>query len=147
MSLKLKILLSFIFILTLSGCFSANDILQIDTGEEVHQFNVEVVATEEDKRQGLMGCESLTESGGMLFVYEEEKMQSFWMKNMIISLDILFIGSDLVINQISESVPPCATLDNCISYPSLQPTQYVLELNAGTAKKYGINVGDTIILP
>lgn len=136
-----------IVIVFVTGCSSSSQVLKIKTDEAVHQFKVEVVTTEEDKRQGLMGRESLSEDRGMLFVYDEEGNQSFWMKNMLIPLDILFIASDLVITHISENVPPCVVLDNdCINYSSLKPTQYILELSAGVSDELNIDVGDMVIL-
>ncbi len=146
MNYELKFLLSIFLPFFLFGCSGSDKFVKVVTDEGIHQFKVEVVTAEEDKRQGLMGRESLKEDGGMLFVYEKEEQQSFWMKNMMISLDILFIGSDLVINHISENVPPCIS-DDCINYSSPKPSQYVLELNAGIAEELDIEVGDRIVLP
>ena len=147
MNYKLKPILPIIFSIFLLGCSGSGQVLKIVTDDSTHQFKVEVASTEEEKRQGLMEREFLADDSGMLFVYDEEKKQSFWMKNMIIPLDILFIGSNLVINHIAHNAIPCEPSDDCINYVSPNKSKYVLELNAGVSEKLNIEKGDSVLIP
>ena len=67
----------------------------------------------------------------MLFIFQQERPQSFWMKNTLIPLDMIFISADLVIVDIT-TMNPCKT-DPCPDYTSKQPARYCLEVNAGYA--------------
>lgn len=120
--------------------------IQMVTPNAVFDFKVEVAKTEFEKQRGLMFRKSLAENKGMLFVYDKPSFVSFWMKNTLIPLDILFIGSDLKIKSISENTPPCPPATVCPSYPSLEPVQYVLELNGGTTARQKIGLGDNVDL-
>ena len=76
----------------------------------------------------------------MLFIFQQEgPLQTFWMKNTLIPLDMLFISSDLVIVDIT-TMQPC-TFDPCPSYTSKQPAQYALEVNAGYVRSHAIKTG------
>jgi uncharacterized membrane protein (UPF0127 family) len=102
----------------------------------------EAANTPEERETGLMNRTSLNENAGMLFVYPTEQKQSFWMKNMRISLDIVFITTDKHVLDVYQSVPPCTT-DSCVSYMPNAPIRYVLEVNAGFSQQHGIASGDT----
>jgi uncharacterized membrane protein (UPF0127 family) len=82
----------------------------------------------------------------MLFVFEDVKYLSFWMKNTYIPLDMIFVDKDLRIVDTKEDVQPCLQEDICPSYPSKQPAKYVLEVNAGFIQQNGIRVGDILYL-
>lgn len=104
-------------------------------------FDVEVVDTEADRMKGLMFREYLDQDKGMLFVFEESRVYPFWMKNTLISLDMIWIDENYEVVFIKESAMPC-TSDPC---PSINPgTQalYVLEINGGLAAQKGIELGD-----
>ena len=107
-------------------------------------INVELALTNEDRQKGLMGREILNDNDGMLFVFENEEKHEFWMKNMIISLDIIWINSDGEVVHIEKQVPPCE--DNCIIYSPSLPAQYVLELNSGSIERLSIENGMKIQL-
>ncbi len=107
-------------------------------GQEIAQIEVEVAKTEAELRQGLMYVEKLPEKKGMLFIFPEEKMQSFWMKNMLISLDIIFLDKDKKIVNIIKRAEPCQT-DECSSYYSTDSAQYVIEVNADFCDGFNIN--------
>jgi YVTN family beta-propeller protein len=96
--------------------------------------------------RGLMFEKDLEWNNGMLFVYEDEKTRSFWMKNTSIPLDMLFIDSNLTIVDIKENAHPCMEADPCPSYVSKQPARFVLELNAGMVHNKTANVGDRLVL-
>lgn len=109
-----------------------------------YTVNVELALTNEERQKGLMGRENLNDDEGMLFVFEEEKEHDFWMKNMIISLDMIWIDSDGKVVHVEKQVPPCE--ENCIIYSSSIPAKYVLELNSGSAKRLSIENGIEIQL-
>ena len=109
--------------------------------ENTVSFNVDIADTPELTSYGLMNREYMPEDNGMLFVFPYPDKRSFWMKNTIISLDIIFISGDGKIVQISENTTPFSTE----SIVCLKPAQYVLEVNAGIAEKFNIEIGDEVI--
>ena len=103
-------------------------------------FIVEVADTPKEIMTGLMGRESLDMDKGMLFVFDSEDEHGFWMKNMEIPLDIIWISSDREVVFISRETLPCGN-----SCPSIKPgrkAKYVLEINAGLSDEIGLQVGD-----
>jgi YVTN family beta-propeller protein len=97
--------------------------------------------------RGLMFQENLESNNGMLFVYDDEDTRNFTMKNTLITLDMLFIDSNLTIVDIKENVPPCIEInDRCPSYVSKEPAKFVLEVNAGFVKNNRVSLGDRLIL-
>jgi uncharacterized membrane protein (UPF0127 family) len=128
---------------------SDTTLLKIVSEHETYKLQVEIVRTDEEKELGLMGRESLADDEGMLFVYGENRKPIIWMKNMLIPIDIIFIGEDLKISFIQKSVEPCtAEFDRqCHRYSSTRPSTYVLEVPAGYAERNDIVEGDKIILP
>lgn len=142
-SLPLLIIWGFLF-------FAGQRMLTIHTGDGGRvAVKVELAQSPEEKIMGLMFRQELGHGRGMLFVYESPQPLTFWMKNMQISLDILFIGEDLSINHIESDVPPCHAQDDtdCPQYGSDKPTLYVLEVPAGMVAAEGIELGDRVSLP
>jgi uncharacterized membrane protein (UPF0127 family) len=84
----------------------------------------------------------------MLFLFEEEGIQSFWMKNMRFSIDILWLDRQRRIVHIEPDVPPC-TADPCPSYTPRAAAMYVLELKNGSVKRHNLKLYDRLdfILP
>lgn len=117
--------------------------LEIATKSGVRVFSVEVAATEEEKRTGLMYRKELADGVGMLFDFSPEQEISMWMKNTYVSLDMIFIRSDGRILRIAENTEPLSTR----IIPSRGPARAVLEVVAGTARKYGIAPGDRVAFP
>lgn len=117
--------------------------LTIETEKGESTFLVELATTEEQWKVGLMGRTSLASDAGMLFVFPADLPVVFWMKNMTIPLDLIYINSNGSITQILENVQPCKT-EPCDLYPANPPAQYVLEVNARTAAKRGIAIGDAV---
>jgi len=97
-----------------------------------------LATTTEDQEKGLGGRISLPAEEGMLFVFPDSSIRSFWMKDMFISLDMVWINADKTVAGISSDVSPSSYPDVFVS-PS--KVQYVLELNAGGAEKFGIATG------
>ncbi len=103
----------------------------------------EVADTPEERRTGLMFRDSLPEGRGMLFVFDEDSVRTFWMKNTRIPLDMIFINSSLDVVSIQRNAQPCLS-DPCATYSSHLPVRYVVEANAGFADANGIREGTKV---
>jgi uncharacterized membrane protein (UPF0127 family) len=117
--------------------------LEIVSKSGVHVFSVEVMRTPEEKAKGLMYRRELAEGRGMLFDFTPEQPVSMWMKNTYLPLDMIFIKADGRIARIAENTTP----ESEAIIPSGSPVRGVLEVIAGTAKKYGIAAGDRVAHP
>ncbi len=106
-----------------------------------YRFEVEMAITPEEQAQGLMHREEMAADAGMLFVFEPVRPVSFWMKNTLISLDMLFVGADGRIVNIGARTEPLSTA----SVPSDGPVRAVLEINGGLSAMLGIRPGDKIV--
>jgi uncharacterized membrane protein (UPF0127 family) len=115
--------------------------LTIESANGKHHFNIEEAKTEAQMEQGLMFRRSMAPDAGMLFEYEKPQVMTFWMKNTLIPLDMLFIASDGTIADIHERAVPML-LD---PINSAMPVLGVLELNGGTVARLGIKRGDHVL--
>ena len=111
-------------------------------GTEKTKIDIEVADSKEEITLGLMYRRSLPNLGGMLFVFDKDEPQNFWMKNTYIPLDFVFIDSNNTVVNIKTNIPPMSEA----GVPSEVPAMYVLELNAGFADGYGLQVGDKVII-
>lgn len=109
-------------------------------GKEVKKIDIEIADNAPERQQGLMYRKSMDEARGMLFVFPEEGEQGFWMKNTIISLDLMYVNKNKEIVKIHKNTIPYSERD----IPSEKPAMYVVEVNAGFTDKYGIKEGDKI---
>jgi uncharacterized membrane protein (UPF0127 family) len=114
--------------------------LTIESSGKTHRFIVEVAETGEQQAQGLMFRQSLAPDRGMVFPRDPPGDASFWMKNTLIPLDIIFIRTDGTIARIAENTVPMS-LD---PVPSLEPVGAVLEIAGGRSAELGIKVGDKV---
>ncbi len=105
---------------------------------------VEIADNFEAWRQGLSDRESLDADRGMLFVFPDKQVRTFWMKNMNFPLDIIWISDDEVAG-ISADLPPEGEAP-ARTYGSISPVNYVLEVNAGFAAQYHIKAGDSVVI-
>lgn len=103
-------------------------------------IDIEVADDNAEREQGLMYRDTMAENQGMLFLMETEESQAFWMKNTILPLDILYVDSDRRIVSIHKDCVPYS-LDQIVS---AKPALYVVEVNAGYTRKFGVKVGDLI---
>jgi len=127
--------------LALAGCDAGEPFVVVE-GE---RFSVEIADDDATRAQGLMFVDEMADDHGMLFIFPDQRMRSFWMKNTRIPLDIIYIDRDFEVVSISADTPPCRSRTRrCPSYPSEGPAQYVLEINGGLAAEYGIEPGDRI---
>jgi len=115
--------------------------LSIRTAAGVRNFRVEVARTEAEQARGLMYRTSLPDDGGMLFPSAQPEPKSFWMKNTVIPLDMIFIAADGTIRSIHANAVPHSTE----TIPSQFPVRAVLEINGGSAKLLGIKPGDKVL--
>ncbi len=106
-------------------------------------FNVEVAKANEEQSKGLSGRKKLEDDSGMLFIFEEMEKYSFWMKNTLMSLDIIWIDENNKVVFIKENAKPCKS-EICTSFTPSHNAKYVLEINGGKVKEIGLKVGDEI---
>ncbi|WP_404926505.1 DUF192 domain-containing protein [Mesorhizobium sp. ORM16] len=105
-------------------------------------FSVEIADTSAELDAGLMFREEMADDHGMLFVFEEPRNLSFWMKNTPMPLDLIFVGQDGRVRAIKQGMPQSEAMIS----PS-EPARFVLELKAGTAARSGIEDGDLLRHP
>ena len=108
-----------------------------------HHFSVEISATPPAREHGLIDRKSMPADHGMLFVFPQAQPLTFWMKDTLIPLDMLFFDEAHRLVTLQANVPPCKA-DPCPVYASTTPARYVLELNAGAAAKLDLHTGDVI---
>jgi hypothetical protein len=109
-------------------------------------LRVELADTPDERSTGLMHRTSLPDDAGMLFIYEAPRIPSFWMKNTLIPLDMIWIGADKRIVEIDADVQPePGVADSALRrYGPTVPVSYVLELNAGAAARLGLAPGSLL---
>lgn len=109
-------------------------------GDTIRKIDIEIADIESERTIGLMHRRSMPDTQGMLFIFEREEPRSFWMRNTLIGLDILYIKEDGTIESIAKYCVPKSEK----SIPSRGPALYVLELIEGFCDIYGVEVGDKI---
>ena len=138
MSSKSLFLLSFIVFFLYSLCSSAEflkkELLISNSDNELKKFTVEVADNDKLRSLGFMGRTDIPEGTGMLFIWNDEAYRNFWMKNTPSSLDIIFFDKNGYFINVQENTIPYS-LDNITS---LKPSKYVLELIAGSSKKFNL---------
>jgi hypothetical protein len=105
------------------------------------KISVEIAKTEEQHQQGLMFRKSLPAQAGMLFIFKDEQVRNFWMKNTIIDLSIGYFNKDQVLIDVQEMVPLSPMDVRPVTYPSAKPAMYALEMNKGWFAKNKIKTG------
>lgn len=110
---------------------------------ERHSFQVELAVRREQFGRGLMFRREMAKDAGMLFVLRRPQTINMWMKNTYLPLDMLFLNSEGKIVKIAERTVPLSTE----LIPSTRPVKGVLEVNAGTAERLGLAVGDRVLHP
>lgn len=116
------------------------ELLQQGTDSVLVLLEIELAETDYETQTGLMYRQAMTDRQGMLFVFETPALHSFYMKNTLIPLDILFINDQLEVVTIRKNAQP---LDET-GISSGVPVQYVLEVKAGLADRWGVTPGDRI---
>ncbi len=106
-------------------------------------FSVDVAVTPKDRERGLSGRKNLGENRGMLFLFGSPGVYHFWMKDMQIPLDFIWITGSTIVD-IDENIQPPKGEELPIELAPSQPIDKVLELNAGISAQYGIKTGDRV---
>ncbi len=131
------------FALGAVACWAAENGLEpltIVTASGGHAFQVEIANDEASREHGLMDRRYLPPNRGMLFEFEANAPEGFWMKDTLIPLDMIFIAPDGTVTHIAENAAP---LSQTVIY-SGGPCLGVLEVNGGVAEKIGLKVGDKV---
>ena len=106
--------------------------------------DVKLAISDFEKGYGLMFVSSLPEDNGMLFINDEESKNPFWMKNCLIPLDLIWLGKDGEIVDITRNAEPCNE-DPCPNYYPSKSYFYVLEVNGNLSLKHNLKIGDRIM--
>lgn len=113
----------------------------IQQSGDTTSINIELARSEKETQQGLMYRTNMTDQQGMLFLFSTSEPRSFWMKNTVISLDILFVDENYRITTIRPNTKPFSQ-DPVRSNGN---AMFVVEVNAGFCERYGVQVGDNIV--
>lgn len=103
-------------------------------------LSAELMLTDEARAMGVMFRDSLPVDRALLFVFEQSAFHSFWMKNCRFAIDMVWLDSERRVVHVAERVPPCRR-DPCPSYRPLRQALYVVEMNAGLARREKVRVG------
>ena len=142
----MKQFLVFAFLcLLVTPCMAEQSVLEkqllVKTAEgKSFAYNIELALTESEQMQGLMFRNELDENAGMLFPFPDSQQRSFWMKNTLIPLDIIFVKQDGTIQNIGANAVPL----DLTPVSSTGPVKAVLEINGGQAAERGIKPGDIV---
>jgi uncharacterized protein len=117
--------------------------VELRSGDATARFNIEVADTDTERAQGLMNRKRMAASSGMLFVYESPRRASFWMKNTLIPLDMIFVDETGVVTRVHSMAKP---LDET-PIDGGDDVAFVLEINGGLAKRLGIEAGSVLRHP
>ena len=123
----------------LAGCATAPPSPWVEVAGA--RYSVEVADDDAERALGLMFRDTMPSDRGMLFIHDREEIQAYWMKNTRIALDILYFDEARRLVSQQRDVPPCTLGDGCPAYPSSGPARFVLELNAGEARKLDLKDG------
>ena len=117
--------------------------LRFQTAKQDFISAIDIELAQDDSRRqlGLMYRDKLAENQGMLFIFDGDEARAFWMKNTVLSLDMIFVNSKDEIVTIHKNTTPYSEQ----SYASSKPAQFVVEVNAGYTDKHKISVGDRIV--
>ena len=141
----LLLICCFLLIFSIFYLFGGSSVKKVCFERAQKCFQIETVQTPQDMERGLMYREALAEDSGMLFVFPISDYWSFWMKNTLIPLDMIWIGDNNEIVFLAKNVQPCQ-VENCLSISPDKKAKYVLEINGGQAESFGLELGDKVVL-
>lgn len=136
----ISFLISIIFLQPVNSAMAFEGLIKF-TGLGKTTVFLEVAATDEEKQRGLMNRSNLPSNRGMVFVFRPERKVTFWMKDTLIPLDMIFINRGKIVNIAKNALPNQTT----ILYPSQEDVTEVVEVNGGFAEQHNVKVGDLII--
>lgn len=132
--------IGFVYYILTARQFNGDEPALLINGRKI---GVELADTMEKKLKGLSGRKNLPENKGMLFVFSEPQIQTFWMKDMNFPIDIIWLRENVVIGFVENAPPPIEGQELKI-YSSPEKADKVLEINAGLVKKWNIKTGDRV---
>ena len=112
-------------------------------------YTVKIADDNLTRGKGLSGQISLPDDHGMLFIFDNPSIQTFWMKDMLFPIDIVWISDACLVDSITPNIPiplESTEINQLPRYQSDSPVKYVLEIAQGQAKVWDIKVGDSVIL-
>jgi uncharacterized membrane protein (UPF0127 family) len=122
--------------------FKRSSLTIVASGHDL-KFEVDLATNDAERSHGLMFRKQLGAYEGMLFDFHQEMQVSFWMKNTLIPLDMVFIAADGTVKHVHANAVPLSTE----AIPSRYPVRAVLEINGGSAALLGIKPGDKVKHP
>lgn len=139
-------ILSVVLCISSSACHAKDKEVNVEfrtsVGKLIKRFHCEVADTRSKRQLGLMYRKHLEQDSCMLFVFSEEELRSFWMKNTFIPLDIIFVNSQFKVVSVSEHTKPLSEKPIISGKPAL----YVIELNAGLVESHHITPGNLVYI-
>ena len=148
LALLAAIVLVALFYLIYSFAIAKNAVKKIsitNPGGSLISIDAEIADNPFKMMKGLMGRSSLDENAGMLFVFQSEDIQTFWMFNTTIPLDALFIKENGTVAEIIQMEPCGLNVTKCKTYAPNETARYVLEVNKGFSKRHNIIVGKSTV--
>ncbi len=141
----------FLLLMTLMSCClptqaNTNIYYPVSFPERQIDIKVEIADTKAEREQGLMYRTDLPTNTGMLFVYAQPAVLEVWMKNTLLTLDVVFLDGKQHIVSLLDNLPPCRH-SPCPIYRSALPAQYMLELPGGFIKQHQLKTGEYLSLP
>jgi len=109
-----------------------------------HIFNLEIAKTNKEREIGLAKYKNIPQNFGMLFTFEKPSFHSFWMKNMKFPIDIIFIRNNKIVTIFKNVSPPKSNNEFLPVYRTKEPSDTVLEINAGLSDKYNFQNNESI---
>ena len=110
------------------------------------EFSLEVAADDRSRALGYMFRDEVGPREGMLFVFAETEIHSFWMKNCRVSLDLVWLDESFTVVEVAHRQPPCPPEGECPSILPMRSSRYVLEVAGGIAEQQGLRIGERIIV-
>ena len=109
-----------------------------------HSFKVTVAVSQQEQEIGLSKTKSLQQDQGMIFLFQKPGYYSFWMKDMKFPIDIIYINQDTIVTIKENAQPPKNDTENPTIYSPTEPSNKVLEIQAGLSQKYNFKNGDKV---
>ncbi|MCX6815607.1 MAG: DUF192 domain-containing protein [Candidatus Aenigmarchaeota archaeon] len=114
-------------------------------GNKTVRINVEIADNVAAWQKGLMFRQSMPEYNGMLFIFPDSNFRTFWMKDTLIPLDLIFVSHDMFVVDIKKDFQPCNQTP-CEFYTSARPATYLIEINSGFADSHEIVRGNIMTI-
>ena len=110
------------------------------------EFNLELARTDQERGLGYMYREHVGAAEGMLFFMGETALHNFWMKNCLVSLDLIWLDEQFEVTFIAHEQQPCPREGDCPQITPMKAGRYILELAGGRAAAESLQVGDRIVI-